>query len=272
MKETKNRSIYYPDIWIFLIAIPLINTINYYLTYSGIHFNFFLLITFTIDTVQGYIAWAAVRKIIIYLDRRIPYFPNPVKRILVQLFITTVAGLLIIALTTELISRIARKRPAPSDFYAMDLLIIGIWFFVINGVYIGLYLYRQWIKAEHDKKTGKNAVESLPVRIGNQNILVRFEDIMLFCIEGDYVQLVQKNTKTYYCDQSLDKLEKMLPQAYFFRINRQFIMHRQAINGIRRIENGKLLVVSTLLSDNVPELVVSRTKARTFKEWLLSSS
>jgi len=38
----------------FLIAIPLINAINYYLTYYHFHFNLFLLLTFTIDTVQEY--------------------------------------------------------------------------------------------------------------------------------------------------------------------------------------------------------------------------
>jgi len=269
MKEFENRSIYYPDTWIFMIAIPLINAINYYLTYSNIHFNFFLLITFTIDTVQGYIAWLAVRKIIIYLDKRLPYTPFPMKRILVQLFITTFTGLIIIALTTELISWIARKKPAPSDFYAMDLMIIGIWFFVINGVYIGIYFYRQWITAEREKIRNKSENGSISVRIGNQNILVKFEDILLFCIDGEYVQLIQKNNKKFYCDQSLDKLEKTLPPSTFFRLNRQIIMHRQAISGIKRIENGKLLVLPTVTFVYAQELIVSRTKAPSFKEWLL---
>jgi DNA-binding LytR/AlgR family response regulator len=269
MKGIENRSIYYPDIWIFIIAIPLINAINYYLTYSDIHLNFFLVITFAIDTVQGYLAWLAVRKIIIYLDKRFPYAPNLMKRIVVQLITTTATGLFIIALTTELISWIARNKPAPADFYAMDLLIIGIWFFVINGVYIGIYFYRQWKKAELDKNSNRTENGSLHVRFGNQNILVKFADILLFCIDGDYVQLIQKNGKTFYCDQSLDKLERILPKNTFFRINRQFIMNRQAISGIKRIENGKLLVLPAQSVDNAMELIVSRTKARTFKEWLL---
>ena len=143
MKETKNRSIYYPDIWIFLIAIPLINSINYYLTYSNIQFNFFLLLTFSIDTAEGFLAWLAVRKIIFYLDRRLPFSPNPIKRISVQVVFTSLTGLIIIALCTELVSWIVRKKPAGWDFYTMDMLIISIWFIVINGVYIVLYFYQE---------------------------------------------------------------------------------------------------------------------------------
>ncbi len=59
---------YHPDIRIFLVAIPLISAFNYYLTYPNIHFNGYLLLTFTIDTLQGYLAWWAVRSIILKLD------------------------------------------------------------------------------------------------------------------------------------------------------------------------------------------------------------
>lgn len=41
-----------PDIPLFLLLIPFIAVFNYWLTYSNIKFNWFLLITFTIDTVQ----------------------------------------------------------------------------------------------------------------------------------------------------------------------------------------------------------------------------
>lgn len=269
MKENVNRSVYYPDIWIFLTAIPLINSINYYLTYSDIQFDFFFLLTFSIDTIQGYIAWLAVRKIIIYLDGKLQYTSNPLKRILVQLFITTATGLFIIAASTELISWIARKKPAGSDFYTMDLLIIGIWFFVINGVYIGIYFYRQWVTAEQEKNANTGENGNIPVKIGNQNIIIKLEGVSLFCIDAEYVQIIQKNNKRYYCDQSLDKLETKLPQNDFFRLNRQFIVHRQAVSGFRRIENGKLRVQLNAPPDFGQELIVSRTKAPAFKKWLL---
>lgn len=269
MKDTENRSIYYPDIWIFTMAIPLINVINYYLTYSNIHFNLFLLLTFSIDTAEGFLAWLAVRKIIYFLDRRQPYSRNPVKRILVQVFFTSSTGLLIIAFCTELVSRIVRKKPAGWNFYNRDILIIGIWFIVINGVYIVLHFYRKWQDAEREKDKNKGATGNIPVKIGNQNILIKFEEIVLICIDSDYVQIIQKNNKKYYCDHSLDKLEKALPQNIFFRLNRQIIVHRQTVSGFKRIKNGKLLVLLNSTFDFAGELIVSRTKAPAFKKWFL---
>jgi hypothetical protein len=53
MKANTAKSIYHPDIRIFLVAIPLISAFNYYLTYTNIQPNGFLLLTFTIDTIMG---------------------------------------------------------------------------------------------------------------------------------------------------------------------------------------------------------------------------
>jgi zinc transporter ZupT len=106
----------YNDIKFFLVAIAFISAFNYYLTYTNIRFNWFLVLTYTIDTVQGWLAWWAVRSIIIYLDKNLPYTDRPLKRILVQIVLTTTAGLLIIILLTELVSLIARGRLHRSAF------------------------------------------------------------------------------------------------------------------------------------------------------------
>src|SRR4051794_12528427 len=94
-------AVYDPDVLIFLILIPVISGINYYLTYSNIRFNGFLLVTFCLDTAQGYAAWWVVRLIIRYLDKVLPYEQRLTRRLLIQLGTTTLAGLLVIALLTE---------------------------------------------------------------------------------------------------------------------------------------------------------------------------
>src|SRR6187401_478613 len=96
----------YNDVKFFLIAIAFISAFNYYLTWNNIKLNWFLVLTYTIDTVQGWMAWWAVRSIIIYMDDKMPYTDRPLKRILVQIVLTTTAGLLIIILLTELVSLI----------------------------------------------------------------------------------------------------------------------------------------------------------------------
>jgi len=77
----------YNDVKFFLIAIAFISAFNYYLTYTNVKFNWFLIFTYTVDTIQGWLAWWAVRNIILYLDKKLPYGDRPLKRILVQLLL-----------------------------------------------------------------------------------------------------------------------------------------------------------------------------------------
>ncbi|MDQ4140927.1 MAG: hypothetical protein M3142_10425, partial [Bacteroidota bacterium] len=71
MPEKRNSpNPYYPDVVLFLILIPFISAFNYYLTYTNIRLNWFLLLTFSIDTVQGYLAWLGVRYFVLYLDKK----------------------------------------------------------------------------------------------------------------------------------------------------------------------------------------------------------
>jgi hypothetical protein len=264
----KHINPYHPDVLIFLILIPVIAAINYYLTYTNIRFNGFLLLTFTIDTVQGYLAIAGVRSFIFFLDKKLPMEQQPAKRIVLQLLTTTVIGLAIISLTTELVSWIARGRPAPLNFYTVDLVIIGIWFFVVNGIYIGLYLYNKWKHSEH-KLLAETRLkqEGLLVRQGKQEARLDFDEVAGFLVDNEYVAARTVSGKKYYLDQSLDKLEASLPRSLFFRLNRQYIVHHQLIAGFTRAENGKLVVLLKKDDAFPPAVTVSRLKAPAFKKW-----
>ena len=258
----------YNDVRFFLIAIAFISAFNYYLTWSHIKLNWFLVLTYTIDTVQGWLAWWAVRSIIIYLDKKMPYGDHPLKRILIQLVITTVTGLLIIILLTELESLIARGHTAPLSFYLFDIFIICIWFFVINGIYIGMHYYSEWKESEQQRQEEKKVrIAGFTVKLGKQNLLVPFNEISGFYTEDGYTILLNNQNKKFFPDRSLDKIEKQLPEEWFFRLNRQYILHRSAITGFKRSTDGKIDVTIKGL-ENLPEAVqVSRTKAVAFKKW-----
>ncbi|HWA32902.1 MAG TPA: LytTR family DNA-binding domain-containing protein [Cyclobacteriaceae bacterium] len=264
----QRRNPYHPDIALFLILLPFISAINYYLTYSNIKFNGFLLLTFTLDTVQGYAGWWAVRSFILFLDRKYPYERSPRNRILIQLVCTMIIGLAVIALLTEIVSLIAKGKPAPLDFYTIDLLIIGIWFIVLNGIYVGLHFYNRWQMSEALRKE-ENRVKSggLIVKQGKQDLRLEFDDLTGLFVEGEYVVVCQNGGKKYYLDQSLDRVEDVVPATLFFRLNRQFILHRRMITGFKRAENGKLTAYVAPHEIFPAEIAVSRTKAPAFKSW-----
>ncbi len=272
-KNNKDRSIYYPDVSIFLVAIPFISAINYYLTYANIKFNGFLLLTFTIDTVTGYIAWYFVRKLILYLDVKLPYNDGLLKRMGIQLPATTFLGLAIISLLTELTSFIAKGEPAPLDFYTIDLIIIGIWFFFINAIYLGLYYYNQWKKTEQKIANEERLkADGFIVKLGKKDLKLDFDKLAGFFVDADYTVAQDIGGKKFYLDDSLERIEHRVPEDIFFRLNRKYILHRNMISGFQRIENGKILV---LLHENEffpPNIPVSRTKAPSFKRWFRPNS
>jgi DNA-binding LytR/AlgR family response regulator len=175
----------------------------------------------------------------------------------------------IIILLTEMVSWIARGKSAHISFYSVDIFIIFIWFLVINGVYTGIYFFRQWQLAERDKKSKLPTAAGIAVKSGNANLLLRWDEILFCFVEGEYVKLVTTAGKSYFTDQSLNRLEEKLPATDFFRLNRQCILHRQAISGFKRIENGKLDVQLQNPTTLPLELTISRTKAVAFKGWFL---
>jgi hypothetical protein len=255
------------EIRLFVFLIPFINLFNYYLTYNDIRFSFRTLITFAIDTAQGYIAWLVVHGIIIHLDKALPFDTNLPKRLAVQITLTLFAGLSTIALLTVIIHYSLKGGPFPVSFFSYDILIISVWFLVLNGVYISLDLYREWQASRHQRiEENKIKAGGLRVKSGKQDMVLAFDEIAGFTVDAEYLLCYTIKGKTFLLDLSMDKLEKDLPSLLFFRLNRQCLLHRQVIAGFEKAENGKLRIMlnSTPFSRSVN---VSRTRAPEFKRW-----
>jgi hypothetical protein len=270
--QLEKTSVDYRDIRFFLVFIPLVNALNYYLTYSNIQFNAHTGLTFAIDTLQGFGAWWIMRSVIIYLDKRLPYQPRPLKRIIVQIIATSIAGLAFIIITTEILNAFLKENPVPESFYLFDVFIFLIWFFVINGIYIGLHYFNLWQTSEKYRVQERNGIEQkrtrqegLMVRQGKQSLIIPVADLAAVYVEGEYAMLLTTSFKKHLHDLSLEKIEKQLPEELFFRINRQLILHRQFIAGFERSENGKISVLVSNAETLPSPIQVSRTKAAAFK-------
>jgi DNA-binding LytR/AlgR family response regulator len=249
-------------VYIFLVLIPLISAFNYFLTYSKIEWGTFLLLTYTIDTIQGFLAWWVFREIVFWMDWKLPYGSGWLRRIILQIVATTTAGLLVISLTTELASLIAKGEFAPLHFYTHDLLIISIWFLVLNSIYIILFLLR------HRQVPVKETAPSwMLVREGKAEIRLPLSDIIYAYTQDGLSFVVAQDTRRYLMAGSLSQLEEQLPNRIFFRFNRSILIRKDNIQGFERLEHGKLMV-SLIAHPRLPQKVpVSRAKAPAFKEW-----
>ena len=264
----KAAGVNYHDVSFFLMLIPCINALNYYLTYSHIRFNWHTLVTFTVDTLQGYAAWLVIRAIILWLDKRMTFTPQPLKRILAQVIFTSVAGLAVIVISTEILNWIVKGEPMPPSFYRFDIFIFLIWFFVTNGIYVALFYYYRLRESESLRQREKAIRQNgFIVKQGRQNLQISFDETAAFYVEGEYSMMITIPGKKHLLDLSLDKVEKTLPGELFFRLNRQLILHRSRIKGYEKGENGKINIMAEA-TGNLPESIsVSRTRAPSFKTW-----
>ena len=90
---------------------------------------------------------------------------------------------------------------------------------------------------------------------------------LAFYAEGGYTILLTKENKKYFPDRSLDKIETILPEELFFRLNRQYILNRKILTGFKRTGNGKIEVLVNAPETLPSSIAVSRTKAVSFKNW-----
>ncbi len=95
---------------------------------------------------------------------------------------------------------------------------------------------------------------------------VRTDRIAYFFIDTGVVKCVTFDRQTYVLDNKLEEIEDEVDPRIFYRVNRQYILHRDTIANIKFYFNGKLIVSTEPASEE--RIVVSKAKASEFKEWV----
>jgi two-component system LytT family response regulator len=104
------------------------------------------------------------------------------------------------------------------------------------------------------------------VKQGERFFSIDTSEIAYFFSKGKVSFIKSKNGKQYFVNYTLDQLEKMLSPKIFNRINRQLIASAGSVVQINSWFNGKLKLVLSPPFDE--EVVVSRDKAREFRQWM----
>jgi DNA-binding LytR/AlgR family response regulator len=96
---------------------------------------------------------------------------------------------------------------------------------------------------------------------------INTNDIAIVQLNNGTVKLLAFNGVTYFTTQSLDEIEK-LNLLFYFRANRQFILHRKIVKDVVQHFNRKLLVRLTIPFDE--QIFISKEKTPAFLVWLTS--
>jgi two-component system LytT family response regulator len=90
-------------------------------------------------------------------------------------------------------------------------------------------------------------------------------DIAYIYSENKIAKIVTFDNRTFYENDSLDKMQQQLDPSKFFRANRQYIISHKAIKDISVWFDSKLSV--NLVVDVPEKIIVSRTRVSEFKDW-----
>ncbi|MNV11789.1 LytTr DNA-binding domain protein [compost metagenome] len=104
----------------------------------------------------------------------------------------------------------------------------------------------------------------LPFKDGYKTLLV--SDVAYFYSEFKITRVKLYNDSEEVVPHTLEELEQQLDPKLFFRANRQFIIHMDAIQQVHNHFNGKLRV--DIKNNPETEIIVSREKAGLLKNWL----
>jgi DNA-binding LytR/AlgR family response regulator len=131
--------------------------------------------------------------------------------------------------------------------------------------YKELYMHRDTLSSDLSKMN-PNFQEKFIVQTGSVLQTQYASDIAWFRLRDKrYLFIHTIKGHKFMFDSSLELLEVRLNPTTFFRINRQFIVHRNMIKQVKQLERGRFLLITEIPSEE--ELIVSIGRAKAFREW-----
>ena len=106
----------------------------------------------------------------------------------------------------------------------------------------------------------------LSIKVGQHIKIIHIDEIECFCSENKSTYIHTSENRNYLLDNSLENWQEQLDPEQFFRVNRTFIIHINAIKDIVAYSNSRLKLI--LHSYNEQEIIVSRERVKDFKNWI----
>jgi DNA-binding LytR/AlgR family response regulator len=104
------------------------------------------------------------------------------------------------------------------------------------------------------------------VRFGEKIQSVPIEEIAFFFSEERVTFLQISSGKKYVLDSTLEQIESQVDPLLFFRLNRKYLCHIDAIEEVLTYSNSRLKVTLRNCTDS--DILVSREKVSELKKWL----
>ncbi|WP_299157519.1 LytTR family DNA-binding domain-containing protein [uncultured Tenacibaculum sp.] len=104
------------------------------------------------------------------------------------------------------------------------------------------------------------------IKVGQHIKIIHVDEIECFYSENKSTYIHTNSNRNYLIDHSLEHWQEQLDPEQFFRVNRTYIIHINAIKDIISYTNSRLKLI--LHSYNEAEIIVSRERVKEFKNWI----
>ena len=104
------------------------------------------------------------------------------------------------------------------------------------------------------------------IKIGQHIKIIHVDEIECFFSENKATYIHTNSGRSYLIDHSLEHWQEELNPEQFYRVNRTFIIHINAIKDIISYSNSRLQLKMESYKD--AEIIVSRERVKDFKNWI----
>lgn len=125
------------------------------------------------------------------------------------------------------------------------------------------FSYEVIMKALNNRENSGSA--SVLVYYKDQILPIRMQDVALFYIQNELTHLTTFKGENYFIENNLDQLDHQT-SCDFYRVNRQYLVNRQAIKSASKFFGRKLIL--SLHVEHKDSVVVSKAKSSAFLKWL----
>jgi len=116
------------------------------------------------------------------------------------------------------------------------------------------------------KATESETKKRFLVKRGVDYISIKIEEIAYFYAMHKLVCLVDIKGNKFILDQSLSDLERQIDPRLFYRVNRKYLIHMEAIKKIKSYPKSKIQVeVEPSVNE---EILISQENVASFKDWM----
>ncbi len=103
-------------------------------------------------------------------------------------------------------------------------------------------------------------------KIGQRLFFINTENIAFFQADNKIVYMVDLEGHRYLVDATIEKLETQLNPQLFFRVNRSYVIHINALEQVKPYYNNRLRIwLKGAVQED--EIVISRERVGEFKNW-----